>query len=136
MERVTENILQRLFSTFAEGWPGFGLLLQRVLTGAVLLYFGGAHLMEAASLGPSLPHLIAAAAGVLLIFGLWTPIAGTAIALVELWKFLAHSGNPLIAIMLLSLGATVAMIGPGVWSIDAQLYGRKHIEPARHSSNF
>jgi len=43
----------------------------------------------------------------------------------------ARSGNPLIAIMLVSLGATVAMIGPGVWSIDARLYGRKHIEPSR-----
>jgi putative oxidoreductase len=131
MERVTENILQRLFSTFAEGWPGFGLLLQRVLTSAVLLYFGNTHLVRATSLGPSLPYLFAAFAGVLLLFGLWTPLAGTAIAIVEVWIFLARSGNSLIAIMLVSLGATVAMIGPGVWSIDAQLYGRKRIEPSR-----
>ena len=123
--------MQRLFSTFAEGWPGFGLLLQRVLTSVVLLYFGGTHLTETTSLGPSLPHLFAALAGMLLLFGLWTPLAGTAIAIVEVWIFLARSGNPLIAIMLVNLGATVAMIGPGVWSIDAQLYGRKHIEPSR-----
>jgi hypothetical protein len=123
--------VQRLFSTFAEGWPGFGLLLQRVLTSAVLLYFSGAHLLQTSSLAPSLPHLIAALAGVLLLFGLWTPLAGTAIAIVEGWILLARSGNPLVAIILVSLGATVAMIGPGVWSIDAQLYGRKHIEPSR-----
>jgi putative oxidoreductase len=123
MEPAKENTLQRLFSTFAEGWPGFGLLLQRVLTSAVLLYFAG--------LAPSLPHLMAAVAGVLLLFGLWTPLAGTAIAIVEVWIFLARSGNPLIAIALVTLGATVAMIGPGVWSIDAQLYGRKHIEPSK-----
>ena len=121
--------MQRLFSTFAEGWPGVGLLLQRVLTSAVLLYFSGTHFLETSSL--ALPHLMAAVAGVLLLFGLWTPLAGTAIALVEVWVFLARSGNPLIAIMLVSLGATVAMIGPGVWSIDAQLYGRKHIEPSK-----
>ena len=131
MGPVTENILQRLFSTFAEGWPGFGLLLQRVLTSVVLLYFGGTHLTETTSLGPSLPHLFAALAGMLLLFGLWTPLAVTAIAIVEVWIFLARSGNPLIAIMLVNLGATVAMIGPGVWSIDAQLYGRKRIEPSR-----
>ena len=71
---------------------------------------------------------MAAVAGELLFFGLWTPLAGTAVAVVEVWIFLARSGNSLIAIMLVSLGATVAMIGPGVWSIDAQLYGRKHIE--------
>jgi putative oxidoreductase len=124
--------VQRLFSTFAEGWPGFGLLLQRILTSAVLLYFGGTHLVGATSLGPSLPYLFAAFAGVLLLFGLWTPLAGTAIALVEVWIFLARSGNSLIAIMLVNLGATAAMIGPGVWSIDARLYGRKRIEPSRH----
>lgn len=124
--------MQRLFSTFAEGWPGFGLLLQRVLTSAVLLYFGGTHLVGVTSLGPSLPYLFAAFAGVLLLFGLWTPLAGTAIAILEVWIFLARSGNSLIAIMLVNLGATAAMIGPGVWSIDAQLYGRKRIAPSKH----
>jgi putative oxidoreductase len=131
MGPAKENTLQRLFSTFAEGWPGFGLLLQRVLTSAVLIYFAGTHLLERSSLALSLLHLMMAAAGVLLLFGLWTPLAGTAIAIFEVWIFLARSGDPLIAIMLVSSGATVAMIGPGVWSIDAQLYGRKHIEPSR-----
>jgi putative oxidoreductase len=128
--------VQRLFSTFAEGWPGFGLFLQRVLTSAVLFYFGGTHLLETSSLAPELPHLIAALAGMLLLFGLWTPVAGMAIAIVEVWMFLTSVGNPVIAIMLASFGITVAMIGPGAWSIDAQLYGRKRIEPSRHSSNF
>ena len=88
------------------------------------LYFAGANLPQSSGLAPSLPFLMAAVAGVLLLFGLWTPLAGSAIAIVEVWIFLARSGNPIIAIMLVSLGATVAMIGPGVWSIDAQLYGR------------
>jgi len=123
--------LQCLFSTFAEGWPGFGLLLQRVLTSAVLLYFACTHVLESSSLAPNLPHLTAAVAGVLLLFGLWTPLAGSAIAIVEVWILLARSANPRFAIILVSLGATVAMIGPGIWSIDAQLYGRKHIEPSR-----
>lgn len=96
----------------------------------VLLEFGVAHLLDPVSLGPSMPYLIAAGAGLLLLLGLWTPLAGIVIGIVEVWILLARSGNPLIAIVLLSLGATVAMIGPGVWSIDAQLYGRKHIEPS------
>jgi putative oxidoreductase len=29
---------------------------------------------------------------------------------------------------LATLGATLAMIGPGAWSIDAHLFGRKHFE--------
>ena len=109
-----------------------GLLLQRIVTSTVLLYFAGANLLEVGSLAQSLPHLIAAVAGVLLLFGLWTPLAGCAIAIVEVWIFLVRPGNPMVATMLVSLGATVAMIGPGVWSIDAQLYGRKHIEPSCH----
>ena len=117
--------MQRLFSTFAEGWPGAGLLLQRVLTSTILLYCGASHLFETARLVPSLPYLIASVAGVFLLLGLWTPIAGITIATVEAWISLAWSGNWLIAIVLAGLGATVAMIGPGMWSIDAKLYGQK-----------
>lgn len=89
------------------------------------------HLFAKNSLGPAWPHVIGASAGVLLILGLWTPIAGGAVAAIEIWTALAWPGNPLLAVTLASLGATLAMIGPGVWSIDAQLYGRKHIEPSR-----
>jgi uncharacterized membrane protein YphA (DoxX/SURF4 family) len=124
--------VQRLFSTFAEGWPGAGLLLQRVLTSTILLYFGASHLLETARSVPSLPYLIAAVAAVLLLLGLWTPLAGITIALVEIWIFFASSGNSLTAITLASLGLTVAMIGPGIWSIDAKLYGRKHLQDPRH----
>ena len=124
--------LQRLFSTFADGWPGAGLLLQRVLTSTILLYFGSSHLLETARLVPSLPYLTAAVAGVFLLLGLWTPVAGITIATVELWISLAWSGNSLTAIMLAGLGATAAMIGPGLWSIDARLYGRKHLQDPRH----
>ncbi len=124
--------VQRLFSTFAEGWPGAGLLLQRVLTSTILLYLGASHLLETARSVPSLPYLIAAVAAGLLLLGLWTPLAGITIALVEIWIFFASSGNWLTAITLASLGLTVAMIGPGMWSIDAKLYGRKHLQDPRH----
>ena len=124
--------MQRLFSTFAEGWPGAGLLLQRVLTSTILLYFGASHLLETARSVPSLPYLIAAVAGVFLLLGLWTPVAGITIATVEVWISLAWSQSSLIAIVLAGLGGTVAMIGPGMWSIDAKLYGRKHLQDPRH----
>lgn len=125
--------MQRLFSTFAEGWPGAGLLLQRVLTSAILIYYGASHLLESAGLATNLPFLIAAIAGVFLLLGLWTPLAGITIAIVGVWVFFfACSTHSLTAIIVAVLGATVAMIGPGLWSIDARLYGRKRLQDPRH----
>ena len=124
--------MQRLFSTFAEGWPGAGLLAQRVLTSAVLLYFGVSQILQSDRLGPSVPYMIAAVAGIFLLLGLWTPVAGIAIAMAEVWIFLGWSGLWLPPIMLAGLGGTVAMIGPGMWSVDAKLYGRKHLQNPRH----
>jgi putative oxidoreductase len=129
---MVRTCVQRLFSTFAEGWPGAGLLLQRVLTSIVLLCFGVTHFLETARLGLSFGHVIAAVAGVFLLLGLWTPLAGITIAIIEVWIFLACSGASLTPIMLAGLGGTVAMIGPGMWSIDAKLYGRKLLENPRH----
>ena len=124
--------MQRLFSTFADGWPGAGLLLQRVLTSIVLLCFGITHILETGRLGLSVAYVIAAVAGLFLLLGLWTPLAGITIAIVEVWILLAWHGSSLTPIMLAGLGGTVAMIGPGMWSIDAKLYGRKHFEDPRH----
>ena len=47
-------------SKFAEGWPGAGLLLQRVLTGMILFYYGASHLLENTRLATDLPYVIAA----------------------------------------------------------------------------
>lgn len=119
--------MQRLFSTFANGWPGVGLLLQRMLTAILLVHFG---IMELAdkSFSPSMiPQIIAACAGILLLVGLWTPVVGSLIAVAELWIAFANGSDPWIPIVLATFGATIAMIGPGEWSIDARLFGRKHI---------
>jgi putative oxidoreductase len=65
--------------------------------------------------------------GLFILAGLWTPVAGTLVALVEFWIVLSGGGNAWISIILAVLGGTLAMIGPGAWSIDARLFGRKHI---------
>ena len=122
--------MQRLFSTFAGGWPGVGLLLQRVLTGTVLVVCMVATFTKTLQFALVAPSIVGAGAGVLLLLGLWTPVAGTLVAAVEMWISLSHAGNPLTSMMLALLGATLAMIGPGAWSIDARLFGRKHIDTA------
>ena len=131
MRAVSEECLQRLFSTFAEGWPGAGLLFQRVLTSAILVHCGASHLLENAGLKPTLPYLIGVIAGILLLVGLWTPVAGISTAAVGVWVSFASPAHGLTAIIVAILGATVAMIGPGMWSVDARLYGRKHLDAPR-----
>jgi uncharacterized membrane protein YphA (DoxX/SURF4 family) len=124
--------VQRLFSGFANGLPGTGLLLLRLLTGAALIHFGIANLREAPSLPTAVLQIIGIGAGILLLIGLWTPVAGWLAAIVKmsiaLSRFLSHSGDPWIAIIQAVLGAVLAMVGPGAWSIDARLFGRKRIE--------
>ena len=119
--------MQRLFSTFANGWPGVGLLLQRILTALLLVRFGIIELADKSFSLSMIPQVIAACAGILLLVGLWTPVVGSLIGAFELWIALANGGDPWIPIVLAALGATIAMIGPGEWSIDARLFGRKHI---------
>jgi len=124
--------LQRLFSTFANGWPGIGLLLQRLLIAAALLHFGMSHLNGTSDLASIVISLIGAAAGILLLIGLWTPFVGSLIAAVQMWIAFSYAGDRWTSIMLAILAATLAIIGPGAWSIDARLFGRVHIEIGGH----
>lgn len=119
--------MQRLFSTFADGWPGRGLLIQRVLVGAALVYFDFGCLSAKPVCGFALTKSIGALAGVLLIAGFWTPLAGLIVASIEAWIALSAPPAAGIPLALAVLGATLAMIGPGTWSVDALLYGRKRI---------
>jgi hypothetical protein len=120
--------LQRLFSTFASGWPGVGLLLQRILATILLIRFGFLDLTGTSFSLSMIPQLLGACIGMLLLVGLWTPIVGALIAVIEVWIAMTHIGDPWIPIVVATLGATAAMIGPGAWSIDARLFGRKHLE--------
>jgi putative oxidoreductase len=118
--------LQRLFSTFASGWPGVGLLMQRLVTGIALVHRGVAQL-ESPAAGLMVPEITGSVVGLFMLAGLWTPVAGALVALIEIWVVLAGAADVWTPLLLAALGGTLAMIGPGAWSIDARLFGRKHI---------
>lgn len=120
--------MQRLFSNFANGWPGIGLLLQRILTAAFLIRFAIVEPGAASFPSSMIPQIISACAGTLLLVGFCTPFVGALIAGMQLWVAITHAGDRSLSIALATLGATAAMIGPGAWSIDARLFGRKHLE--------
>src|SRR5271170_4010553 len=73
-------LLQRLFATFPEGWPGTGLLLVRAVAAIPVVLLGIEGLLTAPlqTRGITLGTLEVAAAcfAVLLLVGLWTPVAG------------------------------------------------------------
>jgi len=69
--------------------------------------------------------LIDGGAALLLLVGLWTPVVGAVIACCELWIVISGGGEFWLPLVLAALGASLAMIGPGAWSIDALLFGRK-----------
>ena len=120
--------MQRLFSTFADSWPGRGLAIQRALVAAIIAHSFITNLGRTPHFLAILTQVIAAGAGLLLLVGLWTPLAGAMIALVELWIVFSRAGDPWMPGIAALLGGTLAMIGPGAWSVDAHLFGRKHIE--------
>jgi uncharacterized membrane protein YphA (DoxX/SURF4 family) len=124
--------LQRLFSTFPDGWPGFGLLLLRLGAGIALVCLainGFLAMGEPVSIASD---LVAAIGGIFLLAGLWTPLMGALVAMDELWIALSVYSSQRearwIHILLALLTVAVAMLGPGAWSLDARLFGRKRFD--------
>jgi putative oxidoreductase len=123
--------LQRLFATFPEGWPGTGLLLVRAVVAIPVILQGIEGLLKAPLRTEGILESAAACFAVLLLVGLWTPVAGVLMAVGELCLILSHSNDPWMHVRLGALGAALAMLGPGAWSVDARLFGRKRIEISR-----
>ena len=124
------TILQRLFSSFPTGWPGSGLVLLRLLVGGASAYGVGASVTAEPHWEVAAPQILEVTLGVSLLAGFWTPLSGSLLAIVEAWIAFSRPGKPwMMPLTLAVLGASLAMIGPGGWSVDALLFGRKQINP-------
>ena len=66
-------------------------------------------------------------AALLLLVGLWTPLAGLLVVALEGWLLVAQPQDPWPHILLATLGVALALLGPGEWSADARLYGWKRV---------
>jgi uncharacterized membrane protein YphA (DoxX/SURF4 family) len=108
-------------------------MLLRVLTGAALIHFGITGILEGTPPLIIALQVIGATTAIFLLLGLFTPLAGAVAAIAKTGMAVARlasycSGDPWITIAEAVLAASLAMIGPGAWSIDARLFGRKHID--------
>jgi uncharacterized membrane protein YphA (DoxX/SURF4 family) len=70
--------------------------------------------------------------GLLLVAGLWTPVAGAVVAVIEISKLLRVHEHPLVWLLAGTIAAALAMLGPGRWSADAWLFGWKRIDVPVH----
>ena len=120
--------MRRLFSSFARGWPGVGLLVLRVAAGSSLIARAILVVGNTLPCGTGFLQLFIATAGMLLIIGFWTPVVATVMVLLELWRIISRSGDPASDILLCALAFAIALLGPGAWSVDARLFGWKRIE--------
>jgi uncharacterized membrane protein YphA (DoxX/SURF4 family) len=130
------KLLRRLFFAFPGGWPGVALLLLRAVLGLVILAEGRFYFGEPKP-APSdwLMGLTAVAAGALLLIGLVTPIAAAVVAAgtagVGLSMFPGCVPTLFDSRISLLFGLTMVLtiigLGPGAFSLDARMFGRREI---------
>lgn len=115
--------MRRVFSGFPNSLPGTGLLLLRLCDGITLLVHGAIHSGFSWSL-EGFAQLIAVAAGSLILLGLLTRFAA-AVGVVTVLYLAASIENHIV---LAAIGASLILLGPGAWSIDSRLFGRRRID--------
>jgi putative oxidoreductase len=114
--------VRRLYSTFAGSWPGVGLLLMRLVVGSVLLLRAGSKLWTDLTLS----SVSLTGSGLLLIAGLWTPLTGALVAVIEIWRLLTMGEDPLVCLLAGTIGGALAMLGPGLVSRRSALRVEAH----------
>ena len=102
----------------------------RLVLGSALIVRASSTLWSDPPINTTLTSLFLAAFGLLLIPGLWTPIAGALVGLLQIWQMMTMTGDRWVPLLLATIGGALAMLGPGLWSIDARLFGWKRVEPS------
>ena len=106
----------------------------RLVAGISLVFHGITKLQTAPPAQAAVLPAFAIIFGILLLAGLWTPVAGTLVGALAVWNVISRPGDPWACIFMATIGASLALLGPGAWSVDARLFGWKRIDVGdRHS---
>jgi uncharacterized membrane protein YphA (DoxX/SURF4 family) len=129
---------------FPDGLPGGGLLLLRVAAGSVLLTQGVDYFGAKREMGfPALASIaVLSAIGFLLVIGLWTRLAAFVASIAGVSSVLSSMPGlgigplvtPTTALLTTVIVVAIICLGPGAFSLDARLFGRREIIIPRSSS--
>jgi uncharacterized membrane protein YphA (DoxX/SURF4 family) len=128
--------VQRLFVVFPGGWPGAGLLLVRVVIGLAILVQGAYYVrVPDPTLAAWAVGLAAILAAGLLLLGFLTPLASSfaAIGALGIWLSLIPACTPTLfdsraaGVFALTILGAIVTLGPGAFSVDARVFGRREI---------
>lgn len=119
--------MRQLFSPFPDAWSAAGLILLRLMLGSTLIANAIANL-PGPQWSQSLPAVIDIMTGTLVIIGLWTPIAGIVACLSQFLPMVLADQMSELQLLRAAVGLSLAFLGPGAWSVDARLFGRRRVE--------
>jgi putative oxidoreductase len=103
-----------------------GLLILRLAAAFSLI--GVEHLVSGlGEIGTALLRGVVVAVAVPLLLGFGTPLAAIGEIAVQLGIMALGRRYEPSAVLAAALGLALAMLGPGAWSLDARVFGRKRI---------
>jgi uncharacterized membrane protein YphA (DoxX/SURF4 family) len=128
-------VLQRLFTTFPGGLAGIGLLLLRLTAAGMTATQGAAYLSALHGLTPIITGLVMLLVSILLAVGLLTPVSAAVLGVATLCLHLSLLAQPTwnvfeaktTTLLVVVMIASVCLLGPGSFSFDSYLFGRREI---------
>jgi hypothetical protein len=108
--------MRRTFDSVLRHRLAVGLFLLRLVVVAVAI-----------SSRASASNFVEQVSALLLLGGIWTSAVGAMITLVEVWRLVSGSGG-WVSVLVATITTALALMGPGPWSVDAQLLGWRRIE--------
>jgi len=117
--------MQRLFSMFPAGAAGWGLLLLRVCAAGMFLRNSTADATASIPTWEIAGIVILAGAFCL---GVFTPVSSCVSAVVQVFMVVRiHEPDPFQFAFSFGLTAALFLLGPGAFSLDSRLFGRRLI---------